>query len=244
MIVLLLTIVISCIVYFIYFLTYSTDLSELEIIELSKSQRFWDIEQSLNFSNYLFTIDKNFKANMSKSGQFYKCSQKLIDFPSFAAALLKRKKHEWIIYGFGKDNTVFTFYTNKGIDNTSVSPNITVETMIEFAQTNSAQIILEFHNHPNAVLSPSAQDLISTKNTGAKFIANNLSFLSFVCGRGEFSQYGWWFHNNFHPLKKYITNNNKKNKQSRSENFRLRKELRKKRSYRELILQKDSSSNI
>jgi len=162
--------------YSLYFWTNSEILSDDEIKELSNSQRFWDLQNYFSFTKGQFIVDKKFKSGLNTKGQFYFCNEPLNNFPAIASALLKGKKHEWVIFAFVKNKNVFSFYINKGDDNQSVTPNISPEFIRKFAKDNNSEIILEFHNHPNAILGASKQDIISANYFGTLFAEYEINY--------------------------------------------------------------------
>lgn len=212
-------------------------------MELSASKRFWDIFNYLGYAGAQLEVNKEFKSALNKKGQFYNCNEDLNKFPAIVSALLKGKKHEWVIFAFAKNKNVFLFYTNKGSDNQSVAPNISSEYLSNLAEDKGADIVLQFHNHPNAVLSASPQDLTSAKYFGEMFTNKAINYVSFVCGAGHFYQYGWWMSDSFYNINNYIEEIQTQNGFSRSKNFELRKELKKKKYFKNFRLN-NSSHNM
>lgn len=236
-------IVLVPLLYLLYFWVNSEILSDDEINELANSKRFWDIYNYLGFSESQFEVNKDFKSALNKNGQLYNCAESLNNFPSVASALLKGKKHEWIIFAFAKNKMVYSFYTNKGNDSQSVAPNLSSDYINKIAKDGGADLILEFHNHPNAVLSASQQDITSAKYFGKLFTENRINYLAFVSGTGRFNQYGWWFTDDFFNINNYLENIKKDNGTSRRKNYDLRKELKRKKYFKDFRLN-NASHNI
>ncbi|MDP3148425.1 MAG: hypothetical protein Q8N83_04760 [Ignavibacteria bacterium] len=232
------------VIYFFYFWANSETLSDNEVGQLGLARRFWDIHNDLGFSNNQLLIDKEFKSKLNIGGQFYSIDEKVSVFPSFASALLKNKKHEWVIFAFVKDKKVFSFYTNKGNDNQSVTPSLTLGMINSFVQNGKVDTILEFHNHTNVVLSPSDQDINSSNSLGESLIGQGINFMAFVCGAGNYYQYGWWFTKNYFNFSEYIGGIQKENGLTRSINFELRKELKRKKYFMDVRLGTRISHNI
>lgn len=230
--------------YLLYFWTNSDILTDDEINELANSQRFWDTYNYLGFTESQFEVNKEFKSALNKNGQLYNCNEPLNNFPSVASALLKGKKHEWIIFAFAKNKMVYSFYTNKGNDNQSVAPNLSSDYIKKIAMDGGADMVLEFHNHPNAVLSASQQDITSANYFGEILTNNNLNFSAFVCGAGRFYQYGWWFAETFLDINNYYERIKKENGRSRSINFDLRRELKRKKYFKDFRLNSNSAHNF
>lgn len=229
--------------YLFYFWANSEVLIDAEVKELAESQRFWDLSNYLSLNYATFQVNREFKSALNKGGQFYNCDETISNFPGIAAALLKGKKHEWVIFAFAKNKKVFSFYANKGFDNQSVGLNIGSEYLTKLAKNYSAEFVLQFHNHPNAVLAASPQDITSANFFGQLFTTNAMNYLAFVCGTGHFYQYGWWLTESFYNYNGYVEDILKVNGISRSKNFELRKELRKKKYSKNLRLS-NSSHNI
>jgi len=236
-------IVLVPLLYLFYFWVNSEILTDDEINELACSQRFWDTYNYLGFTESQFEVNKEFKSALNKNGQLYNCNESLNNFPAVASALLKGKKHEWIIFAFAKNKMVYSFYTNKGNDNQSVAPNLSSDYIIKIAENGGADMVLEFHNHPNAVLSASQQDITSANYFGEIFTNKSLNFTAFVSGAGRFHQYGWWFNETFFDINNYLKHIKKENGTSRSVNFDLRKELKRKKYFKDFRLN-NSSHNL
>lgn len=239
----ILIIVLVPLLYLFYYWANSEILNDDEINELAVSQRFWDTYNYLGFAESQFGVNKEFKSTLNKNGQLYDCNESLNNFPSIASALLKGKKHEWIIFAFAKNKVVYSFYTNKGSDNQSVSPNLSSDYINKLAKNGGADMVLEFHNHPNGVLSASQQDISSANYFGEIFTNNRLNFTAFVSGTGRFRQYGWWFTENFFEINIYIELIKKENGTSRRVNFDFRQELKKKKHFKDYCLN-NSSHNL
>jgi len=106
-------IVLIPLLYLFYFWANSDVLKDIEVQELAESQRFWDIINYLSLNSATSQVNKEFKSALNKSGQFYNCDETLSNFPGIAAALLKGKKHEWVIFAFAKNKKVFSFCQNE-----------------------------------------------------------------------------------------------------------------------------------
>jgi hypothetical protein len=230
--------------YFIYYWINSEILSESEIKTLALSRRFDDAYKYFGFTYSQYVINKEFKSKLNKKGEVYSCDNPLSIFPSIISALLKGKKHEWVVFAFVKNQTVFAFYTNKGDDNQSVSVNTHPVNLGMFASKHEADLILQFHNHPNAVLSTSKQDIISADYFGELFTKHSVNYLAFVCGAGNYYQYSWWLTDSFFTMNNYFEIITREDIKSRSSNFKLRKELNRKKSFMRSCLEKNKSHNI
>lgn len=243
-ILLLVIILLIPIIYLFYLTANSNPLSNAEVEQLALSQRFNDVFHYFNFTIQQFIINKDFKVRLNSKGQFYNLNEELKNIPSIASAILKGKKHEWVLFAFSKGKNVYLIYTNKGYDNQSVSSNISFDVLSTIAKDEGADTILHFHNHPNGVLQASQQDILSADYYGKLFTKEKINYLAFVCGRGNYYQYAWWIIDSFCPLNNYINSINRNNGKSRSANFNLRKELKKKKYFMKVRLNNNSSHNF
>jgi len=86
----------------IFLLLHLRPLNEGEVKALAIKRRHNVIFKYYNFDMDEYAANKNFKKRMNPNGKFYEIDHDLHSFPSIAAALLKYKKHEWIIISFEK----------------------------------------------------------------------------------------------------------------------------------------------
>ena len=127
--------------------------------------------------------------------QFYPFSYPLHAFPSLAAALLKYKKHEWVLVAFEKDKQVGLVWENKGPDNTQVPLYLPSDQVQMTARREASTSVLVFHNHPNPdpyhfdALRPSDQDHKSATQMASFLNPCGVNVLEFVCERGRFIEY-------------------------------------------------------
>ncbi len=189
----------------IFYFTHKRPLTENEIKLLMSKRRKKYIKENYSFQLVNSQPDMAFKSTMKPMGQIYKADIKLSDFPSYAANLLKYKKHEWVVIAFVKNNKVVAIYANKGENNGSVSLNLDSETVFKFSAFQDYQTVMRFHNHPNSYpsvyncLLASEQDKISAKHMSSLASQYNINWLDFVCERGRFLEYYKSFSDNFYP---------------------------------------------
>ena len=147
-----------------------------------------------SFPHYIMQPDKGFKSSMKASGQFSTVDMPMSKFPSYAAALLKGKKHEWIIVAFADGNTVKSMWFNKG-NSRSVPLLLGYPSVVDHAKYDGCNIVLQFHNHPNPnprvynTLVPSKKDYEQAREMSAELNPAGLTLIDFVCSRGQFRQY-------------------------------------------------------
>ena len=211
----------------LFVVTHLRPLTKDELLELSFKKRGKKVREYFSFANHETTVDKTFKKRMNPNGKFYRAEQSLRHFPSTAAALLKYKKHEWIIVAFEKKRTIELFWLNKGFDRSSVSSFLSPEDMIQTAQGNGYSSILIFHNHPNSnpqyysCTRPSDMDLESARESSIRLNDNGINLVEFVCERGRHYQYFSKISNQFLPATIFYRKLQGENGQSKLGNLSL-----------------------
>jgi len=226
-------IIISIIVFFVlwgiaeivFYVKHKHPLSEVEIEKLSKKRRRKHIATAYNFKHYDITVNKQFKSSMSTAGKLYTIDEDLHTFPSTAAALLKSKKHEWILLALAADNKVIYLWMNKGFDNKSVSYFCSLDTIITKMKRVEACTILCFHNHPNGVLGASSQDMKSAREIAVKTNAMGINLIEFVCATGRWHQYFKSISPTFLPKSAQLHNIRQENGLSEKSNYKLHREI-------------------
>jgi hypothetical protein len=215
------------IIILLFVLIHLRPLNASETESLSKKRRKKSIRMHFKFSKYEFSANSQFKKSMNSSGKFYQIQEDLYDFPSIAAALLKYKKHEWIIIAFEKNRSIDLIWINKGEDKSSVQIKLNTKSMIHYSKTNEYSSILIFHNHPNSNPSyydctkPSEQDVILAKEYANELNHNGYNLLEFVCERGKHYEYFSSISNKFLPLMNYKTDIENLNNISKYQNLKL-----------------------
>ncbi len=213
-----------------YCLTYKKALTQDEIKRLMNKRRKKHIKKYYNFKQVNSFPYKEFKSNLKASGMFYPSNIELLHFPSYVANLLKGKKHEWVVFGFVRDNMVVSIYANKGYDKTKVAPNIDANVIIQHCRNLNCQTVMRFHNHPNSDpkhytgLLASKQDKISANYFSEQLIRYNINWLDFVCERGRFIEFYRSFSNNSFPGNSNYYSIYNQN-QDRKQWYRLHREL-------------------
>ncbi len=219
----------------IFWITHRNPLTEVEIQMLAEKRRIRNINGYYTFSPDERTVSQAFKSNMRASGKTYSVNEHLSEIPALAAALLKYKKHEWIIIAFEKDASVMYLWINKGNDNVSANLFIDLNDIVEFSLKNQVSTVLMFHNHPNSnpkiydCRQPSQIDL----NTAEKFCnilgCKGINHIAFVCERGRFYRYYYHYAASFKPVKNYIESIRLTDSSDKRNNYRLHREIRKSR---------------
>ncbi len=222
--ILLIAMLIWIIIEVVFFILHRNPLNDEEILKLSQKRTRKYIKKKYTFNNVPVSIDKHFKSSLKPNGCWYNTNENLASFPSYIAALLKGKKHEWVVLAIEKDGVVYGFYANKGYDNSSVSFNCDLDFIMEKCKEYGCSTIMRFHNHPNenpnrqTCLLASEQDKSSALWCYGQ-VNHSYNWLDFVCERGNFikffEQYSPAFtpkvarseyiqaENNISPLKNY-----------------------------------------
>ena len=211
----------------IFIFTHLRPLTQDEINELADKRRSSKIGEYFSFNNGKYPVDKEFKKRMKSNGKLYPAEEKLSEFPSIAATLLKHKKHEWIIIAFEKHKSINLFWVNKGFDRARVSPYLSAEDMAKIAKQDNFKSILIFHNHPNANPSyydctrPSNQDIESAEIFAGVLNRSGMNLIEFICERGRHYQYFSSPSDSFLPIPDFISEINRVNNVSKSKNLSL-----------------------
>lgn len=215
---------------FIYFLFHLKPLNNEEIQKLSNKRRLNYIKKNFNFSHYDLTVNKAFKSSMKPTGKWYNIREELSKFPSLVSALLKGKKHEWVVIAIEKEGIVYGFYANKGINSSTVSFNCSLDYIMAKCKENNCSTILRFHNHPNenpqyqTCLLSSEQDLRSARHCSS-YVKHKYNWIDFVCERGQFIKFFESYSPNYVPSIAKIEHIIAQNNISKFKNYRLHREL-------------------
>jgi len=207
--------------------THLRPLSEHEVRHLAERRRCQQVSQYFSFHSGEFSVDRQFKKRMKPTGAFYRLGEDLFRFPSTAAALLKYKKHEWVIVAFEKDRHVESIWVNKGLDGSTVSSALSAPRIAQLARQQGYGSVLFFHNHPNPgpsyydCTSPSQQDLRSATERAEVLNREGVSMVAFVCERGRHYKYFLSATDSFLPLSDFARDINKVNGSSRLRNLSL-----------------------
>lgn len=215
------------IIFLVFILTHLRPLTEDEVRELGTKKRRKQIRQYFSFDKREFTVNKEFKKRMKPSGRFYQISDTLYKFPAIAAALLKYKKHEWIIVAFERNEEVLLIWLNKGLNRSYVSSYLSAGDMAKVADEKEATSVVTFHNHPNPdpnylnCTRPSALDIETAKVRSSVLNERGVNLVSFVCERGRHYEYLLSPADSFLPLRQFIEEIDEVNGQSKFKNLSL-----------------------
>lgn len=215
-----------------FWATHKRELTNEEIKLLAEKKRIFDINQYFNFNTKEISVDTQFKSRLKPTGKLYAINENLPATPSIAAALLKYKKHEWVMLAFEKDKKVEYLYVNKGFDGSSVSLYWEHCEVAEFCTKNKVSTVLMFHNHPNSnpniydCTKPSSADINSAHIFSEVLDRQNINLIEFVCERGLPYRYFYSYCNSFLKVAEYIDFIEKNNGLTKKQNYSLHRELR------------------
>lgn len=218
--------------FIINYLIKSQPLTNIEIRQLAEIKRQKDINKYYEYSTSEYKINKDFKRKINPKGKFYNINESLYNLPAMASALLKYKKHEWIIFGFEKNKKIDLIWINKGYDNSSASSYLSSEEIINIAKEKKYNSVQMFHNHPNGApgyydcTGPSPADIFFSDKLSKELIKEGISHVAYVCERGTPYRYYLSYPEEHYPLQPYLDEINSLNGRSRVENYRLRAELK------------------
>lgn len=213
-----------------FFILHRNPLNEQEILKLSKKRVRKYIKKNYTFNNIPVAINKQFKSSLKPNGCWYNVNESLSSFPSYVAALLKGKKHEWVVLAIEKDGIVYGFYANKGYDNSSVSFNCDLDYIMEKCKEYGCSTIMRFHNHPNenpnrqTCLLASEQDKSSALWCCGQ-VNHSYNWLDFVCERGNFIKFFEQYSPSFVPKNASSEHIQTENNISQIKNYKLHREL-------------------
>ena len=212
---------------FLFLFRHLRPLQETEVHQLAAKRRDRNIRHYFTYGRGTIGFNADFKKTMDAAGKFYRINDSLWNFPSRAAALLKYKKHEWIIFAFEKDQRIELLWVNKGSDNTQVTPRILPEKLLQAAQQENYKSVLIFHNHPNPdpskwdALRPSQQDGLSANWWGDFLNPQGINIVDFVCERGRYLEYSLCASDAFLPIGEFVATIRLVNGRSRARNLFL-----------------------
>jgi hypothetical protein len=202
-------------------------LKETEIVQLAQKRRNATLKQYFIFDGGQWSADSIFKKNMNPNGKFYFVQESLFSFPPIAAALLKSKKHEWIIIALEKNKCVEKVWVNKGVSRELAFSYLSAENIAYYSNLDNYNSVLIFHNHPNTnpnyytCKNPSETDINFAFNYSAVLNQKGINLIEFVCERGFYYEYFRSISDKYLPLYEFIGNIRKRNNISKLTNLKL-----------------------
>jgi len=221
-----------------FFLTHRRPLNIDEVRLLAEKRRIMNLKEYFKFTSLEHVANPEFKSKMKSSGKLYSVDEDLSKMPDLAAALLKHKKHEWVILAFEANQKIKWIWLNKGRDKTSVGIFLSNEEIINFSVENHISTVLCFHNHPNSnpryynCSKPSQTDLDSATDCFNKLKNAGINLIEFVCERGRHYNYYYGISDLFLPPVVFENQIKRENNKGDKENYKLHRELRRSKNIR------------
>lgn len=200
-------IVIACAILFV--VLQLRPLTEQEMVTLGMKRRTRSINAYFHLENTEQNVNQDFKKSLNPRGLFYSVELPLYSAGSTVAALLKYKKHEWIVVAFEKEKHVNHLWVNKGQNNSSASIFLPVEEALTTAVRNGYSSVLVFHNHPNSnpgkynCTQASKADIVSASHWASTLNAGGVNLVEYVCERGRHYRYFLSPSESFMPAKHF-----------------------------------------
>jgi hypothetical protein len=242
---------IIAVLFVFWFLWNCRRLPDEEAETIARKKRLAVIEQHYGFpSGPSYADYRSFKRIMKADGNLYEMDILTADFPKEGAAILKHKKHEWIMYAFCRGKKVVSVWMNKGPDRTQVWSLIPIETLYRIAGEIGADTVISMHNHPNpdpgrySSCMPSEADGSNAISRGMFFNQQNINFLAFVAERGLHYQYACWVTDGFFPLEDIRSEIDDRRRRFSPANLRLRREGRVQGRLYRLLQDRNANDNI
>lgn len=165
-------------------------LNEDEVRRLAWKRRRNRALSTFEFSVAPQQVDPAQKKAMRSRGEFVDCDLQWREVPSRVAALLKFKKHEWVVIAFVRSLRVRLLWWNKGPDGTQVWSFLPDDEVKRVLRRHDCDAVAFLHNHPNPDPSryrmslPSERDLHWAGHWRQMLALEDVSLLKFVCERG------------------------------------------------------------
>jgi hypothetical protein len=181
-------------------------LDDAEVEAVTRKRRGRRIQAFFAYDNRERAVDHDFKKRMAARGKFYPMAEGQQEMPAIAAALLKYKKHEWIIVAFARGQTVDLMWLNKGPHKFGVSSLLPDAAIADRCWAGGYDAVLLFHNHPNSrpqyldMSQPSPRDVATADLLGGYLDDRDVALAEFVCERGLPYRYFWSAPDALYPL--------------------------------------------
>jgi hypothetical protein len=209
-------------------------LEDNELLRLAQKRQRNQALIAYRFSRLRFQADLSVKKMMKSEGEFVSCDLDYYHLPAKISALLKYKKHEWIVIAFISQKRAYRLWWNKGPDGKTVWSFLHHHSLRSTIEVLKPDMIAIFHNHPNPdpsryrMTSPSQADLRSAGLYDKEFGQCGVSLLEFICERGSPHLYYAGFVDRTIPMQTVIREIRQANGKGIFKNYFLRKELKRK----------------
>lgn len=210
-----------------FILLHLRSLQDAEVNQLAQQRRKKAVKRYFRFNSTRLVMNAEGKKRWSIDGKLLQADEPLERFPSVIAALLKYKKHEWIVIGFEKSRVIKQFWINKGDNRESVASLLGFPEIVQIVREGGYSSVIKLHNHPNpdpqhySHLIASKQDLVVARSLGNLLSDCGANLIEFVCERGSFLEYSRLISDSFTPVGFFAEGINVTNGKSKWGNLRL-----------------------
>ena len=204
-----------------------------EVRKLAKARQRTRALSRYEFIQSEQRVNPSQKKAMRSDGQFVRCDLDYNTAPAWVAAMLKYKKHEWIVMGFIRSFRVKMLWWNKGPNRATVRSFLHGRNLDAAIEKLKPDAIVVLHNHPNpnpsvySMNRASRQDLKSAAHLHSRIVSkHDVSLLEFVCERGVPHLYYAAFPDREAPIQPITQQVKSLNGRGALINYKLRRELR------------------
>ena len=189
----------------VFILLHVRQLTPTEVAQLAAKRRTRKIGEYFSFVSGEGEVNGDFKKRLKPNGAFYRLNESLSEWPRLAAALLKYKKHEWIVVAFECSCRITLVWVNKGSDKSSVNLMLPIPAVIDVVARDACTSVMVLHNHPNSnpsrlnCTAPSDTDIRTAECWSRQLLAAGVNLIEFVCERGHHYQYFARYADSFMP---------------------------------------------
>ena len=179
------------------------------------------------FSHTQPVADMAFKKAMRSQGGWCQVDYRLYEWPAAAAALLKGKKHEWVIIAFEHGGRISRLWVSKGVDNRRVAVPLGPMVLVEECRRADFSSVFIHHNHPNHdprhlnMLVASQLDIEFSNQYARAVVPFGINLFQFICERGRYTCFHSRVAESFLPVRTYFDQVHRQNGVSRPGNIRL-----------------------
>ena len=222
----------------VFWKTHQRPLNDKEIAELSRVRRIEYINTHFRFSQKGYRINPQYRESLDKRGRWDKIPIPFEQIGSFLTELLRFKRHEWFVWVLTDEISAKLIWANKGDDNESCYFRGSRIQLVLLAANNQCNTVICFHNHPHTkdrygdLLSPSDTDLRTYSKLKEFYNERGLNFIDGLCTQGRFIIYGQSFSDTYFPVTTSQAEIRSENAICPKNNYKLHKELRKKKRIR------------
>lgn len=201
------------------------DTAAMEAVAAKRRRRA--VAAYFRFSRAQVVADMTFKKAMRPQGAWCQLDYSLYEWPAAAAALLKGKKHEWVIIAFEHGGRISRLWVNKGVDNRNVCVLLGPMALVEECHRAGFSSVFIHHNHPNHdprhlnMLVASKLDIEFSNEYARAVVPSGINLFQFICERGRYTCFHSRVAESFLPVRTFFDQVHRQNGVSRLDNIRL-----------------------